>query len=68
MNITVPAEFEALARDQVKAGAVPFEEEAAVIVLRRYAAHVAEVRAWSTRPSPRWTEARTWTVTHSCET
>ena len=45
MNITLPAEFEAFARDQVKAGAVVSEEEAAAIVLRRYAAHVAEVRA-----------------------
>ena len=44
MNISVPPEFEALARERVRAGTVASEEEAAVRVLRDYAAHVETVR------------------------
>ena len=45
MDVAIPPEFELYAREQVKVGAVASEEEAAAQALRRYAAHIAEVRA-----------------------
>ncbi len=45
MDVVIPPEFEAVARDQVKAGVFASEEEAVTAVLRHYAAHVAELRA-----------------------
>lgn len=44
MNVAIPPEFESYAREQVQAGVVASEEEAATVVLRRYAAHITEVR------------------------
>lgn len=45
MDVAIPPEFERYAREQVKAGAVASEQEAATLALGRYAAHIAEVRA-----------------------
>ena len=45
MDISVPPEFEALARERVRAGLVQSEEEAVIRVLRDYAAHIEAVRA-----------------------
>ena len=44
MNIAIPREFEAIARERVRTGIAASEEEAAVTVLREYAAGVEAIR------------------------
>lgn len=45
MNVSIPPEFEAFARDQVKVGAVASEEEAVALALRDYLTRVDDLRA-----------------------
>ncbi len=44
MDVAIPPEFEVIARERVRAGLAASEEEAAVTVLREYAARVAAIR------------------------
>ena len=45
MNVAIPPEFEAFARDQVKAGAVSSEEEAVALALQDYLTRIDDLRA-----------------------
>lgn len=45
MNVALPPEFEAFARDQVAAGTAASVEEAAAVALRSYLAQVDQLRA-----------------------
>ncbi len=44
MDIAIPPEFEAIARERVRAGIAASEAEAAVTVLREYAARIEAIR------------------------
>jgi putative addiction module CopG family antidote len=45
MQVAIPPEFEAFAREQVEAGAFASVEEAVAVALRDYLARLAELRA-----------------------
>ena len=45
MNVTIPPEFAAFAKEQVEAGAFASEEEAVAVVLRDYLARLEALRA-----------------------
>ena len=45
MNVPIPPEFEAFARDQVRVGAAASEEESVALALRDYLTRVDEWRA-----------------------